>query len=100
MPERYLPAPANILLVDDRKENLAVLKHYLESPEVRLVTATSGQQALREVLHQDFALILLDVVMPDMTGFEVANHLKEVERTRHIPIIFLTAYAADVAQIF
>lgn len=100
MPERYRPGPVPVLLVDDRPENLAVLEHYLEPLDLQLVRATSGDGALRAVLHQEFALILLDVQLQDISGFEVANHLKTLERTRHIPIIFLTAYEADMSQIY
>ena len=100
MPERYRPGPVPVLLVDDRPENLAVLEHYLEPLDLQLVRATSGEEALRAVLRQEFALILLDVQLQDISGFEVTNHLKTLERTRHIPIIFLTAYEADMSQIY
>ncbi|HLT29883.1 MAG TPA: ATP-binding protein [Myxococcaceae bacterium] len=100
MPERYRPGPVPVLLVDDRPENLAVLEHYLEPLDLQIVRATSGEEALRAVLRQEFALILLDVQLQDMSGFEVTNHLKTLERTSHIPIIFLTAYEADISQIY
>lgn len=94
------PAPVDLLLVDDHEENLVALRAILASPEYRLVSATSGEQALAALLEQDFAVVLLDVVMPKMSGFEVANHMKQLERTRRIPILFLTAVATDVSQIY
>lgn len=80
----------NILLVDDRPENLLALEAILDSPHYHLVKAHDGEEALKRVLREDFALILLDVVMPRMDGFEVAALIKRREKTRHIPIIFLT----------
>ena len=82
---------ANILLVDDRPENLIALEATLEPLGQRLVKARSGSEALRHVLTEDFALILLDVQMPGMDGFETAALIKEREKSRHIPIIFVTA---------
>jgi signal transduction histidine kinase/CheY-like chemotaxis protein len=93
-------APINILLVDDRPENLLALKAILRNPEYRIVTANSGVEALAVVLREEFAVILLDVAMPGMDGLEVATHLKELERTRDIPIIFVTAVATDVNHIY
>ena len=92
--------PVSILLVDDRKENLLALEAILGGPGLRLVTATSGQEALGLVLRQEFAAILLDVFMPEMDGFEVAGHLKQLERTRHVPLLFLTASATEVEHIY
>ena len=82
---------ANILLVDDRPENLAALESILEPLGHNLVRATSGEEALKRLLRDDFALILLDVEMPGIDGFETAEHIKSRERSKHIPIIFLTA---------
>ena len=93
-------APTNILLVDDRPENLSSLQSILERPDYRLFTASSGNDALKSVLRENFTVILLDVVMPEMDGFEVAQYLKQVERTRHTPILFLTAIATDVHYIY
>ncbi|HEX2569638.1 MAG TPA: ATP-binding protein [Polyangia bacterium] len=93
-------SPVSILLVDDHPENLVALKAILSSPDYRLVTATSGEEALALVLGEDFAVILLDVVMPGMSGFEVAKYLKQRERTRRIPILFLTAVATEMGQIY
>lgn len=87
--------PANILLVDDRPENLLALEAVLEPLGQTLVRATSGEEALKRLLHEDFALILLDVQMPGLDGFETAAHIKQRERTRHIPIIFLTAISGE-----
>jgi signal transduction histidine kinase len=81
----------NILLVDDRPENLLALESTLAELGENLVRAGSGREALRRLLHDDFAVILLDVHMPEMDGFETAELIRAVERTREIPIIFLTA---------
>ena len=81
----------NILLVDDRSENLLALEGVLESEDYTLFKATSGQEALRLVLKHDFDLILLDVQMPEMDGFEVAKLLRSKKKSEDIPIIFITA---------
>ena len=86
---------AHILLVDDRPENLAALKAILEPLGQHLVLAGSGEEALRAMLRQEFAVVLLDVRMPGMDGYETAGVIKSRERTRHVPIIFLTAFDAD-----
>lgn len=91
--------PVNILLVDDRAENLTALISMLEQPGYRLITATSGSEALKLVLKEMFAAIVLDVIMPIMDGFEVASLIKARERSRHIPIIFLTAVGVDLDRI-
>lgn len=75
------PTPVSILLVDDKRENLVALQAILESPEYQLFSATSGEEALWLSLREDFAVILLDVLMPEMDGFEVARHLKDIART-------------------
>src|SRR5262249_12312175 len=83
-----------------RRENLLALKAILTSRDHRLVTASSGEEALALLnLREDFALILLDVWMPRMDGFEVAYRIKQDERTRHIPIVFVTAVATDANLI-
>ncbi|HEY9227203.1 MAG TPA: response regulator, partial [Gemmatimonadaceae bacterium] len=89
-----MKAPArqvDILLVDDRAENLLALEAILEPLGQRLVRAQSGEDALRRLLDREFAVILLDVQMPGMNGFETARMIKARERTKFIPIIFLTA---------
>jgi signal transduction histidine kinase len=92
--------PVSILLVDDRPENLLALEAILEPLGQRLVRAHSGDEALRHLLTQDFALILLDVQMPGMNGFEAAQLIKARERSRHIPIIFLTAINKEDQYVF
>ncbi len=81
----------NILLVDDREENLAALEAVLEDLGQILVKARSAQEALRSVLTDDFAVVLLDVQMPDIDGFEAARLIRQREKSQHIPIIFITA---------
>ncbi|MER7500601.1 response regulator [Nonomuraea pusilla] len=81
---------AKILLVDDREENLIALEAILSSLDLVPVRARSGEEALKALLNTEFALILLDVRMPGMDGFETAAHIKRRERTKNIPIIFLT----------
>uniref|UniRef100_UPI001ABA2821 hybrid sensor histidine kinase/response regulator n=1 Tax=Aetokthonos hydrillicola TaxID=1550245 RepID=UPI001ABA2821 len=90
----------NVLLVDDHPENLLVLEAILDSLGQNLVQATSGAQALRHLLNQDFAVILLDVQMPEMDGFETANLIRQRERSRYTPIIFLTAFNTSDNMVF
>ena len=90
----------NILVVDDRDENLMALEAVLDDPGYRLVRAKSGREALKEVLEQDFALILLDVVMPGVDGYETATLIRERPRSRQTPIIFLTANDFGVNYVF
>lgn len=90
---------ANILMVDDRPENLLSLKAILERPDYRLVSARSGEEALALVLRERFSVALIDIAMPTMNGLEVAQHLKELERTSSIPIIFVTAFGNDPEEI-
>jgi CheY-like chemotaxis protein len=85
----------SILLVDDRPENLLVLESVLEEIGYNLFKATSGHEALRMVLKHDFDLILLDVQMPGMDGFEVAKLLRGKKESQDIPIIFITAISKD-----
>jgi len=84
-----------ILLVDDRPANLLALETILEDLGQDLVKATSGKEALRYLLNNDFAVILLDVKMPEMDGFETAALIRERERSRHTPILFVTAHKDD-----
>jgi len=96
--------PAKILMVDDRAENLLALEAILEplgeKLNFELVRADSGENALRSLLHEDFALILMDVQMPGLDGFETTVFIKERERSRHIPIIFITAISTDQRYVF
>ncbi|BAY21911.1 PAS/PAC sensor hybrid histidine kinase [Calothrix sp. NIES-2100] len=92
--------PVNILLVDDHAENLLALEAILHSLGQNLVRATSGAQALRCLLNQDFAVILLDVQMPEMDGFDTATLIRQRERSRHTPIIFLTAFSTNESMVF
>ena len=83
--------PPRVLIVDDRPDNLLVLEAILEPLRCQLVRAGSGQEALRRLLHDEVAVILLDVQMPGLDGYETARAIKGRERTRNVPIIFLTA---------
>ncbi|WP_232664119.1 response regulator [Pseudonocardia sp. TRM90224] len=88
-------ATARVLAVDDRRENLLALQAILEGLPIEIVSVTSGEDALKRLLVEDYAVILLDAHMPGMDGFETAGHVKQRERTRHIPILFLTAVDYD-----
>jgi PAS domain S-box-containing protein len=90
----------NILLVDDRPENLLALEAILEPLHQNLVRANSGPEALKWVLAREFAVILMDVQMPGMNGFECAQLIKARERSKHIPIIFLTAISKEEEYVF
>jgi len=90
---------ASILLVDDSPANLLALRAVLEDLDVRLVEAGSGEEALNHVHTREFALILLDVMMPTMSGFETAKLMRQYDRSRHTPIIFLTANEIDASQL-
>ena len=92
--------PVEILMVDDRPENLLALEAILEPLNQTLIKAHSGDEALRKLLLHDFAVILLDVQMPGINGFEAARLIKSRERTKYIPIIFLTAISKDEAYVF
>jgi CheY-like chemotaxis protein len=89
------PSIAKILLVDDRRENLVALEAMLQGLRVETVGVTSGETALKQLLMDDFSVILLDAQMPGMDGFETARQIKNRPRTRQIPIIFLTAADGD-----
>jgi signal transduction histidine kinase len=93
-------ARVEILLVDDRPENLVALKAILEPLGQNLIEAHSGEEALKCVLQHDFACILLDVQMPDMNGFDTAQIIKSREKSRYIPIIFLSAINKEDSYVF
>jgi PAS domain S-box-containing protein len=90
----------SILLVDDRRENLVALEAVLEPLGHRLVSASSGVEALRWLLREEFALILMDVQMPELDGFETAELIRRRDRTRDVPIIFLTAISKERGHVF
>ncbi|MBD1828682.1 response regulator [Microcoleus vaginatus GB1-A2] len=94
------PDRVNVLLVDDRPENLVALQAILNSPSYNLVQANSGAEALRCLLNQDFAVILLDVQMPGMDGFETATLIRSRDRSRSTPIIFITAFSSNDTHVF
>lgn len=91
---------AKLLLVDDRPENLLALEAILEPLDADLVRAASGEEALRRLLSEEFAAILMDVQMPGLDGFQTAELIKRRERTRHVPILFLTAISKDAEHVF
>jgi CheY-like chemotaxis protein len=91
---------AKILLVDDREENLIALEAILSSLDQDLVRARTGEQALKALLTDEYAVILLDIVMPGMDGFETARDIKRRRKTRDVPIIFLTAVNSDPDYAF
>ncbi len=88
------------LVVDDVPENIIALRALLEDDEVDVLTAQSGAQALEILLEKDVALAILDVQMPEMDGFELAELMRGTDRTRHIPILFLTAGMRDQQRLF
>lgn len=90
----------NILIVDDRQDNLLVLESLLEDMNCNIVKATSGNEALSLMLDNEFALVLLDVQMPDMDGFETAEFMRMNSKTRYLPIIFVTAISKEQKCIF
>lgn len=97
MPETNKP---KCLIVDDLRENIVALKSLLKDEEVEILTAQSGVEALDLLLQHDFALSLMDVQMPGMDGFELAEIMRSTEKTRTIPIIFVTAASTDAHRIF
>src|SRR5687767_2483046 len=91
--DKTYKSDVKILVVDDREDNLFSIETILERDGYHIYKATSGRAALKVLLHQhDFTLILMDVQMPDMNGFETASLIYERERLKHIPIIFITAH--------
>ncbi|MBZ4020632.1 response regulator [Streptomyces purpurogeneiscleroticus] len=85
-----VPDQCSILLVDDMEENLVALEAVLGPLHQKLVRARSGEEALKAMLRQDFAVVLLDVVMPGMDGFETAGTIKRLDQTKDVPIILVT----------
>src|SRR4051794_36790868 len=108
-PSEFPPGPAHasserilakILVVDDDPRNLMAAQEMLRSPGLEIVTADSGEAALRHVLQEDFAVILLDVQMPRLDGYEVASLIRSRPRSSRVPILFLTAHNKDDAHVF
>ncbi len=97
--ERASARDVSILLVDDRMENLIARQSIRTTPGYRLVIAQSGPEALRLALREHFSLALLDIAMPGMTGLEVAAHLQGLERSRNMPILFVTAFGDDPEEV-
>jgi signal transduction histidine kinase len=91
---------ASILIVDDDPASLALMQELLSGQGARLITAASGEEALRKVLEDDFAAILMDVRMPGIDGFTTASMIRERKRSKYTPIIFVTAHAEDVTTMF
>jgi signal transduction histidine kinase len=91
---------SKILIVDDRPENLIALKKSLEDLEVEFFTATSGDEALKIILHHQFALLILDVMMPGMDGYELAELIRSQNETKEVPLIFLTAMDSSKSSMF
>lgn len=93
--------PVRVLLVDDREENLISLESLLsrENDTVEFIFAKSGEEALKAALKDELALILLDVQMPGMNGYEVAHYLRNTSKTRNIPIIFVTAIDPETSRM-
>ncbi len=94
------PILAKILVVDDDPRNLIAVEEVLRSPGIEIVKADSGEAALREVLQDDFAVILLDVQMPRLDGYEVASLIRNRPRSSRVPILFLTAFNKDDMHVF
>jgi len=94
------PIPAKILVVDDDPRNLLAVEEVLRAPGIEIVTADCGEAALRHVLNEDFAVILLDVQMPRLDGYEVAGLIRSRPRSSRVPILFLTAYNKDDLHVF
>lgn len=89
-----------VLVVDYRHENRVAMRAAIEGPGYEIVTAVSGEDALRAVLQRDYAVILMDVAMPGLDGFQAARLIRQRERSRQIPIVFVTAMMSDLAHVF
>src|ERR1700759_4068038 len=97
---KSIMAPVSFLLVDDLEENLLSLETLLRRDDLNILKARSGDEALELLLKNDVALALIDVQMPGLDGFELAELMRGNERTRRIPIIFVTAGNADAQRRF
>ncbi len=91
---------AKILIVDDKQSNLITLQTILEDVDAEFVQALSGDEALQQILHNDFALAILDVQMPEMDGYELAQFIRGREASKHLPVIFLSAVFSDDYHVF
>ncbi|WP_217179455.1 two-component system response regulator [Streptomyces sp. AC495_CC817] len=99
-PQDRTDQSAGILLVDDMEDNLLALEAVLASLNEPLVRARSGEEAMKALLRHRFAVVLLDIRMPGMDGFETAAHIKRLDQTKDVPIIFLTGTDADTGYAF
>ena len=90
----------DILIVDDRPENLLLLQHILADQGYNIINASSGEEALALLLDNDIALVLLDVQMPGMDGYETAELMRGTAKTQHIPIVFVTAISEEKKHVF
>ena len=90
----------SILLVDDRPENILALRSILEDENLNFIEAESGEEALKKLLKDEVALILLDVQMPGLDGFETARLIRGRQKTKHLPIIFVTAISKEAENIY
>ncbi len=94
-----MKTPVPILVVDDNPKNLAVIDSVLDSPEYQLVMVQSAQDALQALLRMEFAAVLLDVKMPEMSGYVLARLIKGRKLNRHLPIIFISAHHTDASDV-
>jgi len=94
-----MKTPVPILVVDDNPKNLAVIDSVLDSPECQLVMVQSAQDALQALLRMEFAAVLLDVKMPEMSGYVLARLIKGRKLNRHLPIIFISAHHTDASDV-
>jgi len=93
-----MKTPVPILIVDDRVRNLTIIQSVLDSPDYHLVLVQNAQDALLALLNTDFAAVLLDVKMPDMTGYDLARLIHGRKTNRHLPIIFISGHRTDAAD--
>src|SRR5262245_13771999 len=92
--------PVSVLVVDDRPQDRNALRAILASPDYRVVEATTGLEALRRLLDDEFAVLLVDVAMPDMSGIELAELVRARERTAVVPIVLMSAHGADHQLVY